>query len=77
MSHLTLRDLDHDQVLDPAAMHSIKGGYTPLLPQGVSFAEATGAALAIGPNTYAKTDTFAVTVPGASAAGSHSIAMSF
>jgi urocanate hydratase len=77
MSHLAIRDLDHDMVLDQAAMHGIKGGYLPLPPQGVSFADATGTALAIGNNTYAKTDTFAVAVPGASAAGSHSTAASF
>ena len=71
MSHLVICDLDNDQVLDQASMHSIRGGYSPL---GVSFADASGAALAIGPNAFAKTDTFAVAVPGASAAGSHSTA---
>jgi hypothetical protein len=83
MSKLTLRDLDNDIVLDKADLRGIRGGYSPdgykqpWMPSGVSFADSTGSALAIGNNTYAKTDTFAVAVPGASAAGSHSMAVSF
>jgi hypothetical protein len=81
MSHLAIRDLENDQVLDQSAMSRIRGGYTPdgykdsyKMPYGVSFADATGSALAIGPNAFTKTDTFAVAVPGASSAGSHSTA---
>jgi hypothetical protein len=83
MSHLAIRDLDHDQVLDSSAMGRVRGGYSPdgykqpWMPSGVSFADATGTALAIGNNTFAKTDTFAVAVPGASSAGSRSTAISF
>jgi hypothetical protein len=85
MSHLAIRDLDNDTVLDQTAMNRIRGGYSPdgykdgyKMPYyGASFADATGTALAIGNNTFAKTDTFAVAVPGASSAGSHSTAASF
>lgn len=78
MSHLKLRDLDNDIVLDKTALRGIRGGYSqPWMPSGVSLADSTGSALAIGNNTFAKTDTFAVAVPGASAAGSHSMAVSF
>jgi hypothetical protein len=81
MSHLMLRDLDHDQVLDPSAMSRIRGGYSGDYlgdySYGVSFADATGSALAIGKNTFAKTDTFAVALPGSAAAGSHSSAVSY
>jgi hypothetical protein len=80
MSHLAIRDLDNETVLDQSAMSGIRGGNSPdgyKMPYyGVSFADATGSALAIGNNTFAKTDTFAVAVPGASAAGSHSTAIS-
>jgi hypothetical protein len=79
---LNIRDLDNDLVLDHSAMSSIRGGYSGdymggYMPYGVSLADATGSALAIGNNTFAKTDTFAVTVPGAAAAGSRSTAASF
>jgi hypothetical protein len=78
MNHITLRDLDNDIVLDKAALRGIRGGYSqPWMPSGVSFADSTGSALALGNNTFAKTDTFAVAVPGAAAAGSHSMAVSF
>jgi hypothetical protein len=83
MNHLTLRDLDNDIVLDKAVLRGIRGGYSPegykmpWMPSGVSFADSTGIAIAIGPNAFAKTDTFAVAVPGAASAGSNSTAISF
>jgi hypothetical protein len=76
MSQLNLRDLDNDIVLDKAALRGIHGGHAGhhSAPQGVSLADSTGFGLAIGPNAFTKTDTFAVAVPGASAAGSRSTA---